>query len=76
MAAYAIGSSVQPDQELSMPHFAYIDPGAGSLVIQALIAAFVSIPFFFRSAIRSAVQRLRRPPIPTEGNTDAVPDSD
>lgn len=59
-----------------MPHFAYIDPGAGSLVIQALIAAFVSIPFFFRSAIRSALQRWRRTPTPAEGNTDAAPDSD
>ena len=38
---------------------AYIDPGAGSLVIQALIAAALSVPFFFRRAIASAVQRLR-----------------
>jgi hypothetical protein len=58
-----------------MPHFAYIDPGAGSLVIQAIIAAFVSIPFFFRSAIRSALQRLRRAPTPAEQNTDPAPDS-
>lgn len=42
--------------------FAYIDPGAGSLVIQALIAALVSIPFFFRNAIRSTIGRLRRKP--------------
>jgi hypothetical protein len=59
-----------------MPHFAYIDPGAGSLVIQAVIAAFVSIPFFFRSAIRSALQRLRRIPTPAEGNTGTTPDTD
>jgi hypothetical protein len=32
--------------------FLYIDPGAGSLVIQAIIAGLVSIPFFFRNAIR------------------------
>lgn len=39
---------------------AYIDPGAGSLVIQALIAAVVSVPFFLRSQLRAVVSRLRR----------------
>ena len=47
--------------------FAYIDPGAGSLVIQAIIAGLVSIPFFFRNAIRSTFGRFRRKP------TDAAP---
>jgi hypothetical protein len=42
--------------------FAYIDPCAGSLVIQAIIATLVSIPFFFRNAIRSTIGRLRRKP--------------
>ena len=42
--------------------FAYIDPGAGSLVIQAIIAALVSLPFFFRNAIRNTIGRLRRKP--------------
>jgi len=59
-----------------MPHFAYIDPGAGSLVIQAIIAAFVSIPFIFRSVIRSALQRLRRTPSSAEGSPDPASDSD
>jgi hypothetical protein len=31
----------------------YIDPGAGSLVIQAIIAGIVSVPFFFRTRLRS-----------------------
>ena len=39
--------------------FAYIDPGAGSLVIQAIIAGLVSIPFFFRNAIRNTFGRFR-----------------
>jgi hypothetical protein len=39
--------------------FAYIDPGAGSLVIQAIIAGLVSIPFFFRNAIRRTFGRFR-----------------
>lgn len=51
--------------------FGYIDPGAGSLVIQALIAAIVSIPFFFRNAIRSTIGRFRRgtPPTDEKGTT-------
>ncbi len=40
--------------------FGYIDPGAGSLVIQAIIAGIVSIPFFFRNAIRKTFGRFRR----------------
>ena len=42
--------------------FAYIDPGAGSLVIQAIIATVVSVPFFFRKAIRSTIDRFRHRP--------------
>lgn len=38
---------------------AYIDPGAGSLVIQALIAGALAIPFFFRSAVTGTLARLR-----------------
>jgi hypothetical protein len=52
--------------------FAYIDPGAGSLVIQAIIATLVSIPFFFRNAIRSTVKRFRRTP-PPEDTKGALP---
>jgi hypothetical protein len=42
--------------------FLYIDPGAGSLVIQAIIAGLVSIPFFFRNAIRKTFGRFQRKP--------------
>ena len=38
--------------------FAYIDPGAGSLLIQALIAALVAIPIFFRHQISRAVRAI------------------
>jgi hypothetical protein len=44
---------------------AYIDPGAGSLVIQAIIAGIVSVPFFFRTRLRAVLDRVRnrsRPP--------------
>lgn len=39
--------------------FAYLDPGSGSLVIQALIAALVAIPIFFRHQIGRLVRSLR-----------------
>jgi hypothetical protein len=37
----------------------YIDPGAGSMVIQAALAAALAIPFFFRTQISRVVQRFR-----------------
>lgn len=39
--------------------FAYLDPGSGSLIIQALIAGIVAIPVLFRSRISAAVRALR-----------------
>lgn len=39
--------------------FAYIDPGSGSLLIQALIAGLVAIPIFFRKQIARALSLLR-----------------
>jgi hypothetical protein len=38
---------------------AYIDPGAGSLVIQAVIAAALAVPFLLRSQIGRVLGRLR-----------------
>lgn len=53
---------------------AYIDPGTGSLVVQALIATLVAVPFFFRQQIARAVRRLRggKRPISTTSD-DPVP---
>lgn len=39
--------------------FMYIDPGAGSMVIQAALAAALAIPFFFRTQISRATHWLR-----------------
>jgi len=39
---------------------AYIDPGAGSLVVQALIASIVAVPFYFRRQLSRAVRSLGR----------------
>jgi hypothetical protein len=38
---------------------AYIDPGAGSMLIQAVIAGVLAVPFFFRTHIRSVLTRVR-----------------
>lgn len=44
-----------------MDHFlAYIDPGSGSLIIQAVIATIVAVPFFFRQQIGRIVRAVRR----------------
>jgi len=40
--------------------FLYIDPGAGSMVIQAVLAGLLAIPFFFRTQVSRVVHRLRR----------------
>jgi hypothetical protein len=42
-----------------MPPFGYIDPGSGSLLLQALLAAILSLPFVFRRTIGGFWHRLR-----------------
>jgi hypothetical protein len=38
---------------------AYIDPGSGSLVVQAVIATIIAIPFFFRQQISRFARLVR-----------------
>ncbi|MGH2455246.1 MAG: hypothetical protein ACRDHD_03190 [Candidatus Limnocylindria bacterium] len=38
---------------------AYIDPGSGSLLLQALLAGLLAIPFFFRRTISDFWHRVR-----------------
>ena len=38
---------------------AYIDPGAGSLIVQALLAGVLAIPYFLRTHIRALMSRIR-----------------
>jgi hypothetical protein len=47
---------------------AYIDPGSGSLAIQAVIAALVAAPFVLRHQISRLMNRLR-------GSQPAAPDA-
>lgn len=39
--------------------FAYFDPGAGSLMIQMVIAAALAVPYFLRTQIARGIDRLR-----------------
>ena len=38
---------------------AYIDPGSGSLLIQALIAAALTVPFVLRRQLKAGIDRFR-----------------
>jgi hypothetical protein len=49
---------------------AYIDPGSGSLLLQAILAGLLSIPFFFRRTIGNAWQRLRGRAQPSDDRHD------
>lgn len=55
---------------------AYIDPGSGSLIVQAIIATLVAVPFLFRQQIARAVRAIRRdaaPQPPGSGETGVSP---
>ncbi len=63
-----------------MELLAYIDPGAGSLFIQAVIATIVVVPFFLRSQIRKGMDRIRgvrpgpvTPAVDAAARDDAAP---
>jgi hypothetical protein len=55
---------------------AYIDPGAGSLFIQAVIATILVVPFFLRTQIRRGIDRLRGRPSGVAGSANAAGPSD
>jgi hypothetical protein len=38
----------------------YMDPGTGSLLIQAIIAALLAVPFLLRSKLMAILNRIRR----------------
>lgn len=39
--------------------FAYLDPAAGGMIIQSIIAAAVAVPFLLRTHITRAIGRLK-----------------
>lgn len=52
-----------------MPELAYIDPGTGSLIIQAVIAMAIAVPLFFRQQIGRILRVVRRRSAPEESYT-------
>ena len=52
---------------------AYIDPGSGSLIIQAVIATVIAVPFFFRQQIGRFLKTVRRQEEPTAEATSPTP---
>ena len=54
--------------------FGYIDPGAGSLLIQALVAAVLAVPFFFRRTVSATLGRLRGRKAASTTFVDSKPD--
>jgi hypothetical protein len=49
---------------------AYIDPGSGSLLIQALIASIVAVPFVLRHQIGRVIDRLRGSAATAQASTE------
>ena len=64
-----IGRTTLPTKREEMPYhlpeligksgLAYIDPGTGSLLIQATIAALVAVPFLLRNKLLALAYRIR-----------------
>lgn len=63
-----------------MPPIGYIDPGSGSLLLQALLAAILAVPFVFRRTIGGFWHRLRGDeradePVPSEVRSSDEPNA-
>ena len=52
--------------------YAYLDPGAGSLLIQAILAGVLAIPFFLRSRIGNAIRWIRTSGRPTASDDEVT----
>jgi len=50
---------------------AYIDPGSGSLIVQAVIATLIAIPFFFRQQIARFARLVRHRNDPGAGTSSS-----
>ena len=56
-------------------HLAYIDPGAGSIVIQVIIGTLLAAPYVLRKQLSRAYHALRRrkPEPPPDGGKQPPP---
>jgi hypothetical protein len=59
-AALAETKLATPREPAVHSFLAYIDPGSGSLIIQAVIATALAVPFFLREQIGRFVRSIRR----------------
>ena len=57
-------------ESLILMVLAYLDPGSGSMLIQAVLAGMLTLPFFLRSQIGQLVRRIRRPEAQENVSTD------
>ena len=66
-------SSFKLPEASSIMVFAYLDPAAGGMIIQTIIAAAVALPFILRTQITRGLARLRsqRGPKSTEGTQES-----
>jgi hypothetical protein len=62
VAHAAIMALVRPPDAAVSSVLLYLDPGTGSLMVQAAIAAILTVPFIFRIRTRALLRRLRRGP--------------
>jgi len=51
-----------------MHHLLYIDPGSGSYLVQAIIAAVLGVAFFFKNILAYIKSFFYRPPKKTDDN--------
>jgi hypothetical protein len=73
VAARTITAAMAASQGLPSHVLAYLDPGSGSLLIQAVIATAVTVPFVLRRRLRAGIDRLRGRPKEIQPPTQAPP---
>lgn len=59
-------------------HLAYIDPGAGSILVQVIIGSVLTVPYLLRKQLTRAYQLLRQrkpPATPDAGSGPTTTDS-
>ena len=61
LAVCSVPSRSEPGGPSVSHILAYIDPGSGSLIIQAAIAAIIAIPILLRSQLSRVARALRHP---------------
>ena len=60
VALAGVGATNEDAERMHAWLIAYVDPGAGSLIVQATIATVVAVPFYLRRQIAGAVRRVIR----------------